>query len=106
MDWLYTIQGYSLTSVLSLFFLISLCFTNSIIFPQMYLQKCTCPVVVRQCSLEVHLVNSIFQILYLLTDFYQWILSILEQVAEVAVGCAFVFHVQSQSLCFMLSQVI
>lgn len=69
----------------------------------MYLQKCTCPVVVRQSSLEVHLVNSIFQILYLLTDFYQWILSILEKDAEAAVGCGFVlFFMYDLSLCVLI----
>lgn len=38
-----------------------------------------------QCSLEAHLVNSVFQILYLLPDFYQGILSIPKQDAAVAV---------------------
>lgn len=73
-------------------FFISPCFTNSISPAPNVFAKITCPVVVRQCSLEAHLVNSVFHILYLLFDLYQWILSVPGQGAAVAVALV-LFHV-------------
>lgn len=71
----------------------------------MCLQKTMCPVVARQCALEAHLVNSVFQTLYLLSDFYQWILSIPEQDADAAVVVV-LFHVGSRSSWSTFSRII